>query len=57
MKSKKKEIYINGKYLETVKNQEEAERIVNRYKRQDRYEIETLKYKNPMPVYEIREAI
>ena len=57
MKSKKKEIYLTGQYLETVKNQEEAERIVNRYKRQDRYEIETLKYTNPIPVYEIREVV
>ena len=57
MKSKKKDIYINGKYLETAKNQEEAERIVSRNERQDRYELETLGYKNPMPVYEIREAV
>lgn len=49
-----KEIYCNGKYLETAKNQEEAKRIVNKYEKEDKYEIETLGYKNKMPVYEIR---
>lgn len=57
MKTKKRDIYINGLYLETARNQEEAERRVERYERYDRYEIETLKYKNPMPIYEIREPI
>jgi len=57
MKNKKREIYCNGKYLETARNQEEAERIVNRYERQDKYKIETLNYKNKMPVYEIKEAV
>lgn len=57
MKKKKREIYCNGKYLETARNQEEAERIVKMYERQDKYEIETLKYKNQMPVYEIIEAV
>lgn len=54
MKKKKREIYINGKYLETARNQEEAERIVEGYERHAKYEIETLKYENKMPVYEIR---
>lgn len=57
MKKKKRVIYCNGKYLETARNQEEAERIVNRYERQDKYEIETLKYGNQKPVYEIRQAV
>ena len=51
---KKKDIYCNGHYLETAKNQEEAERIVARYIRQDKYEIEVEGYTNPMPVYEIK---
>ena len=57
MKNKKRKIYCNGRYLETARNQEEAEIIVNRYERQDKYEIETLKYKNPIPVYEIKEVV
>lgn len=56
MKKKKREIYMNGKYLETARNQEEAERIVDRYERQDKYERETLKYKKQIPVYEIIEV-
>ena len=50
----KKEIYVNGKYLETAKNEEEAKRIVARYERQDKYEIETLGYVNPRSIYEIK---
>jgi hypothetical protein len=50
----KKEIYCNGHYLETCKNQEEAERIVARYIKQDLYEINTLGYTNKLPVYEIK---
>lgn len=50
----KKDIYINGHYLETCKNQEVAERTVARYTREAKYEIETLGYKNPMPIYEIK---
>ena len=50
----KKDIYCNGHYLETAKNQEEAERIVARYIRQAKYEIEVEGYTNPMPVYEIK---
>lgn len=53
-KSMKKDIYINGHYIETAKNLEEAERIVERWKRQDRYEVETLGYADVKPVYEIR---
>ena len=36
MKKKKREIYCNGKYLETARNQEEAEKIEKRYERQDK---------------------
>ena len=50
----KKDIYCNGNYLETCKNQEEAERIKARYERQDKYEIEVEGYTNPMPIYEIK---
>jgi hypothetical protein len=49
-----KKIYCNGCFLETCKNQEEAERIVKRYEKRDRYEIEVEGYKNKMPVYEIK---
>ena len=51
---KKKDIYCNGHYLETAKNQEEAERIVARYKRQDEYEVKTLGYAEVPVVYEIK---
>ena len=57
MKKKKRDIYCNGQYLETARNQEEAERIVRGYERQAKYEIETLRYTNKMPVYEIKEAV
>ena len=50
----KKDIYVNGKYLETARNEEEAKRIVARYERQDRYEIEVEGYTNDLAVYEIR---
>jgi hypothetical protein len=50
----KKEIYCNGHYLEDAKNLAEAQRIVARYERQARYEIEVEGYTNPMPVYEIK---
>lgn len=53
-KSLKKDIYVNGKYLETCRNLEEAEMRVRNYERQDRYEIEVEGYKNPMAVYEIK---
>lgn len=54
MKKQKKEIWINGHYLETVKDQETAEEKIRRYERQDRYEIEVEGYTNPLPTYEIR---
>lgn len=50
----KKDIYVNGRYLETARNLDEAKRIVARYERQDRYEIEVEGYTNPISVYEIR---
>lgn len=49
----KKEIWMNGRYLETARNEAEAERIIARYERQDRYE-QSIGYKNPLPTYEIR---
>lgn len=55
MKKKKRDIYCNGRYLETARNQEEAERIVKRYTKEAKYEIETLGYTNKMPIYEIKE--
>lgn len=50
----KKEIWMNGRYLETAKNQAEAEAIVRRYEREDKYEIEVEGYTNKLPVYEIK---
>lgn len=54
MKKQKKEIWMNGIYLETVRNQETAELKIRHYERQDRYEVEVEGYKNPLPTYEIR---
>lgn len=53
-KSLKKDIYCNGHYIETVKNQEVAERTVARYMKQDLYEVTTLGYTNKLPIYEIK---
>lgn len=50
----KREIWMNEKYLETVRNQETAEMKIRSYMRQDRYEIEVEGYKNSLPTYEIR---
>ena len=62
MKSQKKQIWSKvgnypANYLETVKNQAEAEATVRMYERQDRYEVEQLGYTNELPKYEIRDAV
>ena len=53
-KSLKKDIYMNGKYLETCRNLEEAKMRVRNYERHDMYEIKVCGYLNAMPEYEIR---
>ena len=54
-RAKKVKIYINGVYLESVRELSEAEARVRCYERQDRYEVTTLGYTNKLPVYEIRQ--
>ena len=53
MKTKKCEIWMNGKYLETCRNREAAELLVEHYKRQDKYE-EQIGYTPVKTTYEIK---
>lgn len=55
---KKVKIYMNGKYIETVANEQVAKLRIKTYERQDRYEVEVEGYAMPangLPVYEIRQ--
>lgn len=57
MRTKKAKIYMNGIYIETVRDRETAELRIRHYMRMDRYEVETEHYAMPVngyPVYEIR---
>ena len=54
--SQKVKIYMNGKYIETCRNEEAAQLRIKTYERQDRYEVEVEGYaipKNGYPVYTI----
>ena len=55
MKSKKVKILINGRYLETVANEEVAKARIATYERMDRYEVTVEGYGMPhgFPVYTI----
>lgn len=53
MKTKKVEIWLNGRFFEVAKNQAAAEIIVARLKRRDEYE-RSIGYRVPDFVYEIR---
>lgn len=49
-------IFMNGKFLETASSREAAESRINRYMREDRYEVEVEHYAIPVngyPVYTI----
>lgn len=50
------EIWMNGKYLEQYKSEEDAKLRVRTYERMDRYERDVEKYGFPygMPKYEVR---
>ena len=53
---KRFEIWVNGKFLEKYKSEEDAKARVQTYERMDRYERDVEKYDFPngMPIYEIR---
>lgn len=52
---KKFKVFCNGHLMETAKTLEEAQRIVEREQRRDKYEIEVEGYANKFPVYEIKQ--
>lgn len=54
-KTKRFQIFVNGKYLESYTKIKEAAARVRIYERQDRYE-QSIGYTNPLAVYDIREA-
>ena len=47
-------IYCNGHLMEVAKTLEQAQQIIEREQRRDKYEIEVEGYTNPLPVYEIK---